>query len=101
MDLEKLSFGVGDRFAHQAKAQLRAFRKARELGIDLVLVWNKSHREHTFGGSEPSSATEAAKAAVEAANWRHGWHVGADHIQLKTLKPIHNLSRVEGLPENN
>jgi tagaturonate epimerase len=85
MDLEKLSFGVGDRFAHQATAQLRAFEKARELGVEVVPVWNKSNREHTFVGSQPSSVTAAAKAAVAAANWKHGWHVDADHIQLKTV----------------
>ena len=85
MDLEKLSFGVGDRFARQAKAQLRAFEQARELGIDVVPVWNKSNREHTFVGSEPSSVRAAAKAAVDAANWQYGWHVDADHIQLKTV----------------
>ena len=85
MQLEKLSFGVGDRFAHQAAAQLRAFEKARELGVEIVPVWNKSNREHTFVGSEPSSVTAAAKAAVEAADWTYGWHVDADHIQLKTV----------------
>jgi hypothetical protein len=42
MDLEKLSLGVDDRFAHKAKAQLRAFERARELGIEVVPVWNKS-----------------------------------------------------------
>jgi tagaturonate epimerase len=85
MDLEKLSFGVGDRFAHQASAQLLAFQKIRELGVEVVPVWNKSNREHTFVGSEPSSVKAAAQAAVDAANWRHGWHVDADHIQLKTV----------------
>ena len=73
MQLEKLSFGVGDRFAQQAAAQLRAFEKARELGVEIVPVWNKSNREHTFVGSEPGSVTAAAKAAVEAANWTYGW----------------------------
>lgn len=54
MQLEQLSFGVGDRFAHQAAAQLRAFQKATEMGVDLVPVWNKSNREHQFVGSKNS-----------------------------------------------
>ena len=65
MQLEKLTFGVGDRFAHQAAAQLRAFQKAADLGVDVVPVWNKSNREHQFVGSEPSSVKAAAQAAVE------------------------------------
>jgi tagaturonate epimerase len=85
MDLEKLSFGVGDRFAHQASAQLSAFQKIRDLGIEVTPVWNKSNREHNFVGSEPSDVKAAAMAAVDAANWSHGWHVDADHIQLKTV----------------
>ncbi len=36
MQLEQLSFGVGDRFAHQTAAQLRAFPKAVEMGVDAV-----------------------------------------------------------------
>jgi tagaturonate epimerase len=85
MILEKLTFGVGDRFAHQASAQLRAFQQARGLGVEVVPVWNKSNREHNFVGSEPPSVKAAAEAAVKAANWQHGWHVDADHIQLKTV----------------
>ena len=63
--LEKFSIGVGDRFAHQAKAQLRAFQLIAQDGADVVPVWNKSNREHTFVGSEPASVLEAAKVAVE------------------------------------
>ena len=44
--LSKYSLGVGDRFAHQAKAQLRAFQQAAAHGIQVVPVWNKSNREH-------------------------------------------------------
>ena len=51
LTLAKYSFGVGDRFAHQAKAQLRACMLAAERGADVVPVWNKSHREHTTVGS--------------------------------------------------
>jgi hypothetical protein len=83
--LEKFSIGVGDRFAHQAKAQLRACQLIAQDGADVVPVWNKSNREHTFIGSEPSSVLEAARTAVEALDWKSGWHVDADHIGLQTV----------------
>ena len=34
--LNRFSFGVGDRFAHQAKAQLTAIQKAKESGITIT-----------------------------------------------------------------
>ncbi|MCE9553554.1 MAG: tagaturonate epimerase family protein, partial [Planctomycetes bacterium] len=83
--LEKYSFGVGDRFAHQAEAQLRAFQMLAEKGIEVVPVWNKSNREHTFVGSEPQSVWDAAAAAVRSLAWSGGWHVDADHIRLETV----------------
>ena len=46
MKLGKYSIGVGDRFSHQGKAQLRAIMKAYETGLDISPVWNKSTREH-------------------------------------------------------
>ena len=87
MNLETLSLGVGDRFAHQAVAQLRAFQQAAELGIDVTPVWNKSNREHTFVGSKPPSVIAAAQAAVNQLAWTKAWHVDADHIQLATVDP--------------
>ena len=83
--LERFSIGVGDRFAHQAKAQLRAFQMLAQEGIDVAPVWNKSHREHTFIGSEPQSVFDAAQVAVKALGWNKGWHVDADHIRLETV----------------
>jgi hypothetical protein len=83
--LEKFSIGVGDRFAHQAEAQLRACILATEAGATVVPVWNKSNREHSFIGSEPESVLKAARAAVETLGWKHGWHVDADHIRLETV----------------
>ena len=53
LTLPKFSIGVGDRFAHQAKAQLAACMKAVDAGVEVVPVWNKSNREHTIIGSEP------------------------------------------------
>jgi len=83
--LSKYSIGTGDRFAHQARAQLRAFTLAAEQGIDVVPVWNKSNREHVFIGSEPLSVRAAADAAVREMNWRKPYHVDADHINLDTV----------------
>ena len=53
--LSRFSIGVGDRFAHQARAQLRACVQAAEAGVLVVPVWNKSNREHTIIGSEPAA----------------------------------------------
>lgn len=83
--LERLSFGVGDRFAHQARAQLKAFVQLESLGVQVAPVWNKSNREHTFIGSHPADVQVAAAAAVQALGWRNGWHVDADHIRIETV----------------
>ena len=85
LTLERFSFGVGDRFAHQAKAQLAAFQMLAKDGVHVAPVWNKSNREHTFIGSEPQSAFDAAHAAVKELGWEHAWHVDADHINLTTV----------------
>lgn len=86
--IEKFTFGVGDRFAHQAAAQLRAFERLAADGVDVIPVWNKSNREHTFVGSEPQSVLDAAQAAVEKLGWDKPWHIDADHIQLETVQPF-------------
>lgn len=80
--IEKFSFGIGDRFAHQAEAQLAAFVEAAKLGIDIVPVWNKSHREHTTIGSEPLSVRTAGDAAVKKLGWASSHYVDADHINM-------------------
>jgi hypothetical protein len=85
MILPKYSMGIGDRFAHQGKAQLAAFVRARELGVDVTPVWNKSNREHLIVHSEPPSVRAEADAAVEALGWRGAYFVDADHIGLKTV----------------
>ena len=76
---------MGDRFARQAKAQLRACIMAAQQGVEIVPVWNKSNREHLIVGSEPSSTRAAADAAVKELGWRKPYHVDADHIGLKTV----------------
>jgi hypothetical protein len=85
LTLGKFSFGMGDRFGHQGKAQLRACALATELGAEVVPVWNKSNREHTFIGTEPSSLRAEADAAVKALGWKKSYHVDADHIRLETV----------------
>lgn len=80
--LEKYSFGMGDRFAHQAKAQLRACVEAANQGIDVTPVWNKSYREHTIVGSKPASVLAAAEVAVRELDWTRPFHIDADHIRL-------------------
>lgn len=86
MKLGKYSLGAGDRFGHQATAQLRAFIAAREEGIDLIPVWNKSNREHILIGSDPSSVRQAADLAVRELGWALPYHVDADHINLETVE---------------
>ncbi len=83
--LEKLSFGVGDRFAHQPRAQLHAFQMLAKQGVQAAPVWNKSNREHSFIGSEPQDVFDAAQSAVSSLSWTGGWHVDADHIRLQTV----------------
>lgn len=61
---ESYTFGIGDRFAHQGEAQLRAFLHARVLGIEVCPVWNKSNREHLMIGSKPDEVRAEADAAV-------------------------------------
>ncbi len=85
LKLAKYSIGVGDRFAQEAQAQLRACELATRQGVTVVPVWNKSNREHTIIGSEPGSVRAAASTVVEKAGWTHGWHVDADHIRLETV----------------
>ena len=84
--LGKYSLGVGDRFAHQAKAQLEAFILAAEQGVEIIPVWNKSNREHVTIGSAPASTRAAADKAVETLKWHRPYHVDADHIRLDTHK---------------
>ncbi|MCY3014145.1 MAG: tagaturonate epimerase family protein [Planctomycetota bacterium] len=84
--LPRLSFGVGDRFAHQAAAQLAAFEQLEADGVLVAPVWNKSNREHGFVGSQPPSVRAAAARAVEERGWGHPWFVDADHIRLETVE---------------
>jgi len=88
MKLEKYSFGVGDRFSHQGKAQLRALMKANEKGLNIIPVWNKSNREHTYVHSQPKDTRVEADNAVKALNYKGSYFVDADHINLSTVEPF-------------
>jgi tagaturonate epimerase len=85
MTLGKFSIGVGDRFAHQARAQLEACILAQKAGIEVIPVWNKSNREHLIIGSEPSATRAAADAAVKSLGWANPYFCDADHINLTTV----------------
>jgi hypothetical protein len=83
--IEKYTLGTGDRFARQGRAQLQAILKARDAGIDIHPVWNKSNREHLIIRSNPDEVRAEADAAVAALGFRGAYYVDADHIGLKTV----------------
>jgi tagaturonate epimerase len=83
--IEKYTFGTGDRFAHQGRAQLQAIFNARKAGIDVHPVWNKSNREHSIIKSKPDDVRAEADAAVAALGFTGPYYVDADHIGLKTV----------------
>jgi hypothetical protein len=85
LTLSKFSIGTGDRFAHQAKAQLEACVWALDRGVEVVPVWNKSNREHNIIGSEPFSVRQAADSAVKELHWNRPYFCDADHITLQTV----------------
>jgi len=85
MKLEKYSFGMGDRFAHQGEAQLKAVLKAKERGVTITPVWNKSYREHKTVNTSPPELRAEADAAVKALAWTDPYRVDADHITMDTV----------------
>ncbi len=86
MNLSKYSFGIGDRFARQAKAQLKALQLAEAEGIAISPVWNKSYREHMTIGSESTTTRLAADAAVRALGWTKPYFLDADHINSTNVE---------------
>ena len=88
MKLGKYSIGMGDRFAHQGEAQLRAIMKANASGLDISPVWNKSNREHMYVHSHPADVRREADKAVEALGFKGKYFVDADHINLNTVAPF-------------
>jgi hypothetical protein len=85
MILGKYSFGIGDRFCRQGKPQLAALIKAKEQGLDITPVWNKSHREHTIIGTSHADTRKEADDAVAALGWEGPYLVDADHIGLNNV----------------
>jgi hypothetical protein len=83
--IERYSIGAGDRFGRQGAAQIAAFRKAKEKGVDVAIVWNKSNREHVLIGTGPADQRAAAERAVQETGWNGPWYVDADHIGLATV----------------
>lgn len=86
MKLEKYSFGIGDRFAQQGEAQLKAIMKAKNEGVTIVPVWNKSNREHQIIHSSPADTRAEADNAVAVLGWDGPHYVDADHINLNTVE---------------
>ena len=85
MILGKYSFGLGDRFGRQGKAQLEAVIRAKQQGLDITPVWNKSNREHTIIGTRPADVRREADDAVLACGWEGPYFVDADHIGMGNL----------------
>jgi hypothetical protein len=85
MILGNYSFGTGDRFGRQGKALLAAIIKARQEGVSITPVWNKSHREHSIIGTKPADTRREADEAVRACGWDGAYFVDADHIGLNTV----------------
>ena len=86
MKLEKYSFGIGDRFGFQGKAQLNALIKAQSDNVKITPVWNKSHREHTIIGTSPDDVRNEADRSVKKLNYKDSYHVDADHIGLDNVE---------------
>ena len=80
--LGKYSIGVGDRFAHQARPQLKAVKMALESGCKVTPVWNKSYREHEIIGSQSIETRKAVNRAVKELNWDRPYFLDADHVGL-------------------
>ena len=82
----KYSFGIGDRFNHEAVNQLKALIKVeKDFGVHFTPVWNKSNREHTLIGTEPMATRKEADAAVKALGYAEDYFCDADHINLSNV----------------
>lgn len=82
MLIEKYSFGMGDRFGKEGRAQLAAIQEINKFGFNVVPVWNKSYREHTIVKTNPGAVAIEAADAVKANGWKGNYYVDADHIGL-------------------
>ncbi len=85
--LGKYSFGTGDRYGKEGKAQLEAILKMQKDGVKVTPVWNKSNREHETVGTKPDTVRKEADKVVKELNFTRDYLVDADHINLKTVAP--------------
>jgi hypothetical protein len=90
--ISKYSMGIGDRFGLEGPAQLRAFQVAKDRGISIAPVWNKSNREHSLIGTRPEDVRAEADKAVQACGWTDSYFVDADHIGLATVDKFIGVS---------
>jgi len=86
MNLGKYSMGIGDRFGRQGEAQLAAMIQARDAGLDVTPVWNKSNREHEIIHTAPADVRVEADHATAQAGWDRPYFVDADHIGLHNVE---------------
>lgn len=77
--------GLGDRFGHQGRAQLKAIIEADRKGIEITPVWNKSNREHMIIGTNPQDVRLEADTVTKNAGFKKPYYVDADHINIDTV----------------
>ena len=85
MKLGRFSFGIGDRFGRQGRAQLAAIEQAQAAGANVTPVWNKSHREHSIVHTTPDDVRREAEHAVRDRDFQGPYFVDADHINLANV----------------
>ncbi len=81
----KYSFGIGDRFAREGDALLKAAIEASKYGFDITPVWNKSHREHIITGTSPREVRYEAESATKRAGFSKPYFVDADHVNYDNV----------------
>ena len=92
-ELGKYSFGIGDRFSHEGKAQLSALTEAYiKYGINFVPVWNKSNREHQIVNTSPADTRREADDAVNSLGYGQPYFVDADHINMSNADKFTSVS---------
>jgi predicted transcriptional regulator len=92
MLIEKYSFGTGDRFGKEGRAQLAAIQEINKMGFNVVPVWNKSNREHSIVHTTPDDVAAEAIAAVKANGYSGTYYIDADHIGMATVDKFINAS---------
>ena len=76
-ELTPISFGIGDRFSHQAKAQLKAILEVQKQGIEITPVWNKLNRQHLTIGTHSSQVRLESDEDFKGLNWGKDYFVDA------------------------